>query len=228
MKFAILPARGGSKRIPRKNVRMFHGRPMIYWTITAAVESSAFERIVVSTDDEEIAQVARECGAEIPFMRSAELSDDHTGTREVIIDALERLGAEKDDIAACLYATAPFISPIDLREAVKEIEKNNERFIYSISAFSYPIQRALRIRDDDYTEMMWPEHFSSRSQDLEKAYHDAGQFYIAARKTWETRVDTFKGGVPVVLDPSRVQDIDTEEDWAAAEMKMKLLHKRAR
>jgi len=223
MRVALIPARGGSKRIPKKNIKMFAGKPMIGWTIQSALESRIFNRVVVSTDSYEIGRVAEEFGAEMPFERPAKLSDDVAGTREVILHAIEELSLSDDDIVACLYATAPFMEASKLIEASEVIRQDPEAFVYSVGRFSYPIQRAVRIREDGKSEMIWPENNLKRSQDLEETYHDAGQFYMGSVSSWKTRVNTFDGGRPVVLNSERVQDIDNAEDWVKAENMMKAL-----
>lgn len=226
MRVAVIPARGGSKRIPRKNVRSFCGKPMIAWSIEAALESGCFDRIVVSTDDEEIAATALKYGAEVPFMRPAELSDDHTGTVAVIAHAVEWL--ERHDRApdqlCCIYATAPLLLPGDLRLGLQRLDESGSDFAFSVTSFPFPIQRAVRIDRDGRVGMFWPEKFQSRSQDLEEAYHDAGQFYWGKAAAWLSGSAIFgPGSVPVILPRHRVQDIDTPEDWERAELMFKLL-----
>jgi N-acylneuraminate cytidylyltransferase len=217
---AVIPARGGSKRIPRKNVKEFCGKPMIVWSIEAARASGCFEKIIVSTDDHEIAEIARGCGATVPFMRPEELSDDHTGTLPVIHHAVEWLSEhdERVEFACCVYATAPFISPEDLRKGWELIQRKACSYAFSVTSYVFPIQRAIRITDEGRVAMFSPEHFNTRSQDLEEAWHDAGQFYWGTADAWrEERAIFGKGSVPVKLPRHRVQDIDTPEDWARAE-----------
>ena len=227
MNLCVIPARGGSKRIRKKNIKIFCGKPIIAWSIDQAFASKCFDKIIVSTDDAEIAELAKSYGADVPFIRSKKLSNDYTGTVPVISHAVkwQTKNFQKPLFVCCIYATAPFINLKDLKYGLKILKKFKSEYTFSATNYTYPIQRSFRIKKNKKIEMFYPKHYNSRSQDLEEAFHDAGQFYIAARKTWETRVDTFKGGVPVVLDPCRVQDIDTEEDWAAAELKMELLHK---
>ncbi len=220
MRLAVIPARGGSKRIPRKNIREFAGKPMIAWSIEAARASSCFDRVIVSTDDAEIAEVARQWGAEVPFMRPAALADDHTGTIPVIAHAIDWLRAhgETPEQVCCVYATAPFVQPEDLRRGLEALQSRDADYAFSVTRYAFPIQRALRITDDGHVAMFQPEHFATRSQDLEEAWHDAGQFYWGRAAAWlEERPLFAAGSVPVVLPPHRVQDIDTPEDWVRAE-----------
>jgi N-acylneuraminate cytidylyltransferase len=217
---AIIPARGGSKRIRNKNVREFCGRPMIAWSIDAARNSSLFDQIVVSTDCSQIAEVARQCGARVPFMRPAELSDDHTPTIPVIRHAIEQLASagRQADFVCCIYATAPFIEPNDLHSAWQLLQSDPDlEFAFPVATFAFPIFRALRI-ENDRTTMIWPEHELTRSQDLPETFHDAGQFYFGRTTAFHTREGFFSANsAPVVLPRERVQDIDSEEDWARAE-----------
>jgi len=227
MRLAVIPARGGSKRIPRKNIRPFCGRPMIAWSIAAALESGCFDRVIVSTDDEEIAAVAREQGAEVPFMRPAELSDDHTGTLPVIAHAITAMEAIADgpviDVC-CIYATAPFVRPEDLRRGMNLLHQSGAAFAFSVTSYAFPIQRALRMTEDGRVAMFQPEHFATRSQDLEEAWHDAGQFYWGQASAWKSGMPIFgPDSVPVPLPRYRVQDIDTPEDWERAEWMFRAL-----
>jgi pseudaminic acid cytidylyltransferase len=227
MKLAVIPARGGSKRIPRKNIKPFYGKPMIAWSIEAALQSGCFDQVVVSTDDAEIAEVARQCGARVPFMRPAALSDDHTGTAAVIAHAIDWLAAQghPPDQVCCLYATAPFVSIDDLRRGLALLTDTGGDFAFSVTSYAYPIQRAFRITDADRVDMFNPENFNTRSQDLEEAYHDAGQFYWGHAQAWlEERIIFGPASVPVLLPRHRVQDIDTPEDWIRAELMFKALH----
>lgn len=217
---AIIPARGGSKRISRKNVKPFCGKPMIAWSIEAAQASRCFEKIIVSTDDIEIADVAREHGATVPFMRPQTLSDDYTGTLPVIRHAVEWLNDHEApvDYACCLYATAPFVTSRDLQNGLKLIREQNSSYAFSVTSYAFPIQRAIRILDTGRVAMFSPELFSTRSQDLEEAWHDAGQFYWGSAKAWLEEKPIFgEHSVPVKLPRERVQDIDTPEDWVRAE-----------
>jgi pseudaminic acid cytidylyltransferase len=217
---AIIPARGGSKRIPRKNIKEFCGKPMIAWSIEAAKASGCFDKIIVSTDDAEIADVAKEWGATVPFTRPAKLSDDYAGTLPVIRHAVEWLSEREApvDYACCLYATAPFVSADDLRHGWEVIQQPGCSYAFSITSYAFPIQRAVRITENGRVAMFNPEHFQTRSQDLEEAWHDAGQFYWGTAKAWREERPIFgEESVPVKLPRHRVQDIDTHEDWARAE-----------
>lgn len=217
MSVCVIPARGGSKRIPGKNVALFHGRPMIGWPIAAARGSGLFERIVVSTDDDDIAEVARAEGAEVPFRRPADLSDDHTPTVPVIGHAVEALHLAGDTPVCCLYATAPFVKANDLAEGLALLMAG-ARHVMAVTRFEYPIERALRRAADGAVEMVQPHHMQTRSQDLEEAWHDAGQFYWARAATWAAGTPVFDPGARGVALPSwRVVDIDTPEDWTRAE-----------
>jgi len=220
MKLAVIPARGGSKRIPRKNIKMFCGKPMIAWSIEAALESGCFDKVIVSTDDEEIAGVARDCGASVPFMRPAELADDYTGTIPVIQQAIERLRADGFEAqqVCCLYATAPFVSPEDLQRGLATLERTGSQYAFSVTSYAFPIQRAIRLTENGGVEMFHAEHFNARSQDLEESYHDAGQFYWGLVSAWLAGHMIFSPeSSAVVLPRHRVQDIDTPEDWLRAE-----------
>lgn len=224
MRVAVIPARGGSKRIPRKNIKPFCGEPMIAWSINAAQDSGCFDRIIVSTDDVEIADVARQYGAEVPFMRPAGLSDDHTGTTPVIRHAIEWLGQNgpSPDTVCCIYATAPFIRASDIRDGLAALEGCD--YAFSVTSFAFPIQRAVRVTSTNRIEMFNPEEFFTRSQDLEEAYHDAGQFYWGTAAAWLAERPIFgASSTPVILPRHRVQDIDTDEDWITAEWMFKAM-----
>lgn len=223
---AIIPARGGSKRIPRKNIREFCGKPMIAWPIEAAKASGCFDRIIVSTDDVDIADVAKQYGADVPFMRPAALSDDYSGTLPVIrhaVDWLQKNG-EPVDYVCCIYATAPFVSPEDLQRGWEMIKQEAVSYAFSVTSYAFPIQRAIRLTESGRVAMFNPEHFNTRSQDLEEAWHDAGQFYWGTAEAWlEERALFSDGSVPVKLPRHRVQDIDTPEDWTRAEWMFKAM-----
>lgn len=230
MRLAIIPARGGSKRIPRKNIRPFCGKPMIAWSIEVALQSGCFDQIVVSTDDAEIAEVARQHGAQVPFMRPAELSDDHTGTTAVIAHGIEWFAARDQAPVqvCCLYATAPFISAEDLRRGLTVLTQAGSDYSFSVTNYAFPIQRAVRIDVTGRIEMFDPENFNVRSQDFEEAYHDAGQFYWGRADAWRQGKLIFgQGAVPVILPRHRVQDIDTPEDWTRAEWMFKAMQAEA-
>lgn len=217
---AIIPARGGSKRIPRKNIRDFCGKPMIAWSIEAAKASGCFDGIIVSTDDEEIAEVARQWGAEVPFMRPAELANDHAATRPVInhsISEVTRLFGAPEAVC-CLYPTAPFVTVEDLRHGLEMLKEAKADFVFTAATFAYPIQRAFRRTATGGLERIQPEHRNTRSQDLEEAFHDAGQFYWGRCEAFlENRETVSDRSSALVLPRFRVHDIDTEEDWLRAE-----------
>ncbi|MGY4830614.1 pseudaminic acid cytidylyltransferase [Sphaerotilaceae bacterium SBD11-9] len=224
MKLAVIPARGGSKRIPRKNIRPFCDKPIIGWSIVAALDSGCFDRVIVSTDDAEIAQVAREAGAEVPFVRPAALSDDHCGTIPVVRHAIEWQSAHgvAPEFVCCLYATAPFVVADDLRSGLQELQRSGRDFAFSAAKYPFPIQRAFRIDTSGRVEMFNPEQFATRSQDLEEAFHDAGQFYWGKAQAWRSAETLFgPSSTAIVLPPHRVQDIDTPEDWLRAEWMFK-------
>ena len=221
MKIAVIPARGGSKRIPRKNINDFCGKPMIVWSIEAAKASTLFDHIIVSTDDSEIAELAKKYGGEVPFIRPPELSDDHVGTGAVVKHAVEwairNLG--KIDFVCTLYATAPFIKPDDLIAGLSLLTDSGAQIVFSVTSFPFPIQRAIQISKNKRVSMFQPEHYLTRSQDLEPAYHDAGQFYWAITDAVLNEVSAFsKEAVPFILPRHQVQDIDTNEDWIRAEL----------
>lgn len=219
MRVAIIPARGGSKRIPHKNIRDFCGKPMLAWSILAAQESGCIDRIIVSTDDPAVADVARQYGADVPFMRPANLADDYTGTTPVIQDAVRWLIAHGEDIAetCCLYATAPFVTAEYLRLGLDLLQTSQAEYAFSVSTYAFPIERALRLTSDKRIMIQHPEHAETRSQDLEEAYHDAGQFYWGTKNAWlEAKPIYAEHSVPVLLPRYRVQDIDTLEDWERA------------
>jgi N-acylneuraminate cytidylyltransferase len=220
MKLAVIPARGGSKRIPRKNIRPFFGKPMIGWSIAAAKESGCFDRVIVSTDDVEIAQIARDCGAEVPFMRPADLSDDHTPTVPVIrhaVDWYQRQG-DTPDFVCCLYATAPFVQAEDLRAALDQLVASQAEYVFSATDYAFPVQRAMRRQADGRVEMLYPEHSQTRSQDLEEVWHDAGQFYWGRAQAWLAGRPLIGPDAEILALPRyRVQDIDTPDDWYRAE-----------
>lgn len=225
MRVAIIPARGGSKRIPRKNIKIFAGLPIIAHSIKAAQESELFDRIIVTTDDEEIADVARSFGAEIPFMRPQELSDDHTATIPVIAHAVQTLQKQfVIDTACCIYATAPFIRPEDIKLAYNALITHNKQYAFPVTTFPFPIWRSIKRDVEGSIEMFWPEHFATRSQDLEEAYHDAGQFYWGTTDAWLSGKPIFSdAATSIVLPRHLVQDIDTPEDWFRAELMHKAL-----
>jgi len=228
MNIAIIPARGGSKRIPRKNILEFAGMPMIAHSILAAKKTGIFDKVVVSTDDAEIADVAKHYGAEIPFIRPESLSDDITGTVPVIAHAVDALMKSSFAIknVCCIYATAPFIQPEDLIDGLKILKSTNADYAFSVTDYAFPIQRALKISQQKTVEMFFPEHYRTRSQDLEETFHDAGQFYWGTSEAWIKQMPIFNSfSVPVFLPRTRVQDIDTQVDWDRAEQLYFLLNR---
>lgn len=231
MRIAIIPARGGSKRIPLKNIREFRGKPMIAWSIEAALESGCFNEVIVTTDDEANASVARSYGASVPFMRPAELADDYTPTTPVLrhaVEAFEKIKGETVEEACCIYATAPFVSAAILKQGLEVLESDGALdFAFSVASFPFPIQRALGVTADHRIEMVYPEHELTRSQDLQERYHDAGQFYWFRRAGLFNNEGVFSAcSAPVIIPRERVQDIDTLEDWRCAELAHELLEKR--
>ena len=227
MKMAVIPARGGSKRIPRKNIRPFCGKPIIAYSIEAALQSTLFDRVIVSTDDHEIANIARACGAKIPFMRPPELANDYAGTLPVIRHAIESMQAQEvfPDYVCCIYATAPFVKPSDLQRGWKTLSESGADYAFTVTRFSYPIQRAIKITPEGRVEMFQPENYTARSQDLEEAYHDAGQFYWGRVGAFLEETPLLsKNAAPVLLPRHQVQDIDTLEDWDRAELMFKAWH----
>ena len=220
----IIPARGGSKRIPKKNIKDFFGKPLISYTIETALKSKLFEKVIVSTDDETIAQVAKEYGAEVPFLRPVELSDDFTGTGAVISHALSFLETqgEKYDYVCSIYATAPLLQVKYIQKGLERLQNSEAVNSFSATSMPFPIQRTFKIKDDR-CEMFWPENFSKRSQDLEEAYQDAGQFYWKNLHKQSCDVMFGKDSIPIVLPRYLVQDIDTLEDWERAEVLYEVL-----
>lgn len=217
----IIPARGGSKRIPRKNIKSFLGKPVIAYSIDAALRSGIFEEVMVSTDDEEIAEIARQYGASVPFMRSSETANDYSGTEDVISEVIERyraLGQEFETIC-CIYATAPFVKSERLYKAYGKLNENTDA-AFSVVSYSYPIQRSLRINKNGYVEMKFPQYLDARTQDLEETYHDAGQFYFVKTDSFfKEKTLWCRRTAPIILSELEVQDLDTETDWQLAELK---------
>jgi pseudaminic acid cytidylyltransferase len=220
MKIAVIPARGGSKRIPRKNIKNFCGRPMIAWSIKAALDSNLFDHIVVSTDDEEIAKIARDCGAETPFMRPTHLADDHAPTVPVVahaIGACNQFGWSVD-YACCIYPCAPFVQLEDLVAAFELIDDHKVDFVYPVSEYAHPVQRAMRRLPNGNMQFLSPQFELTRTQDLEKTYHDAGQFYWGRSAAWLENKKMHTDGLGMPIPNWRVVDIDSEDDWIRAEM----------
>lgn len=222
---AVITARGGSKRIPGKNKKEFLGKPIICYSIEAALESGLFEEVMVSTDDEEIAEIAKKAGASVPFMRSARTSDDYATTDDVLMEVLEEYEKMGRDFAymACIYPTAPFVTAEKLKEAFSLLKENNASGVMPVVRFSFPPQRGMAVKSGRLA-YCYPENAMKRSQDLEKIYHDCGQFYIY-------KVDEYRackgelpdGYVPIVVPETQVQDIDNLSDWKLAEMKYKMM-----
>ena len=228
MNLCVIPARGGSKRIHRKNIKQFCGKPLIVWSIEKAIESGCFDKIIVSTDDIEIANIAKNYGAEVPFIRPKELSDDYTSTNEVISHAIkfQIKNSKRPSIVCCIYPTAPFVQTKDLKHGLEILKTNGVDYVISVTTFAYPIQRSFRMTKDQKIEMFWPEFLYSRSQDLEEAWHDAGQFYWGITDSWlENKPIISKNAKPIHLPRYRVQDIDTYEDWERAEWIFKVINK---
>lgn len=219
MKLAVIPARGGSKRIPRKNVKLFAGKPMIVHAIHTARESGVFDHILVSTDDAEIAAVAREAGAEVPFMRPAHLADDHTATSPVMVHAIEQALQAGWPVThvCCIYPGVPLLAAEDLRAALRLLEEGVADFVFPVLRFESAVQRAMLRGADGRMQPMYPEFTATRTQDLQPAYHDAGQFYWATTEAWQSGRSAHAGGRGLVVPPERAVDIDNPEDWARAE-----------
>ncbi|MBR4704917.1 MAG: pseudaminic acid cytidylyltransferase [Paludibacteraceae bacterium] len=220
---AIIPARGGSKRIPHKNIKEFLSKPIIAYSIETALKCGLFYEVMVSTDDEQIAEIAKQYGASVPFLRSAETADDFATTRDVlneVVSEYQKRGQEFDAIC-CIYATAPLIAAEDIVEAYKTLSNSDFACVYPVVEFSYPIWRCLDVAEDGSMKRHWPEYENSRSQDLPKEYHDSGTFY------WHRIADgkIANGQLGAIIMPEeRVQDIDTDTDWKLAEMKYQLLN----
>lgn len=219
----IIPARGGSKRIPRKNIKLFMGKPIIGYSIEAALRSGLFDEVMVSTDDEDIAEVARKYGAKVPFSRSAETSNDHAALADVlheVLDTYQESGKRFDNMC-CILATAPLISSSDIISAYNKLIESDFTSIVPVVQFSYPIWRSYCMDENGIITFNWPEYSKSRSQDLSPAYHDSGTFYWHKITPW-LEGTVRKGGITV--DEMNVQDIDTETDWKLAELKFSILH----
>ena len=217
----LIPARGGSKRIPKKNIRGFCGQPVIARSIALALRSGLFEKVVVSTDDSEIAAVAREAGAEVPFERPASLSDDHTGTIAVVRHAIDKVSEHgfHPDIVCCLYPAAPFVTERLLDEALQLLRRDdNVDFVFPVARYSPPVQRGFTVTEAGELRMLSPERFATRSQDLEEVFHDTGQFYFARRTTWLNSEVIFSANSRgIKIGPYDAIDIDDIEDWIFAE-----------
>lgn len=228
---AIIPARGGSKRIPRKNIKLFHGKPLIAYSIETALKSALFDKVVVSTDDEEIAKIAKEYGAEVPFLRPKELSDDFIMPQVAIEHMLEYLdnNCKKYNIYCTIYPTAPLLQTQYLIRGANELINTDAVNVFSATSMPYPIQRSFKIDKNNRCEMFWPENYNVRSQDLEEAYHDAGQFYWTHRdrqKHIKNKIILSRDSIAIILPRYLVQDIDSLEDWEMAELMYEVLKTR--
>lgn len=221
---AIITARGGSKRIPRKNVKEFCGKPIIVYSIEAALESGLFDEVMVSTEDEEIAEIAKSAGAKVPFMRSGENAGDYASTDDVLLEVLEayREQGREFDSFCCLYPTAPFVTAEKLRRAMQLLDKADS--VMPVVAFSFPPQRCMILNEEGELRMKWPEHAKTRSQDLEPYYHDCGQFYCCKTAPFlEYKTTDLPHMVPMIMSETQVQDIDNLDDWKIAELKYSLM-----
>lgn len=222
MKVAIIPARGGSKRIPRKNIRDFRGRPMLAWSIRAALDSELFDEVMVTTDDPEIADAAQREGASVPFLRSKQTSNDYATTADVLREVLDvyEIAGRSFDVGCCLYATAPLTNAADLQEGHRQLLAGSYAAVMPVALFSYPIWRSLGRSADGRVSLNFPEHLNARSQDLPAAYHDAGQWYWFDVPTFRREGALIGPNTgSIVLSEMRVQDIDNEDDWSLAELK---------
>ncbi len=225
---AIIPARGGSKRIPRKNIRDFLGKPIIAYSIEAALQSGLFDEVMVSTDDEEIMKVALQFGAMTPYLRSDKNSDDFSTTSDVICEVLDEYknSGRSFNYACCIYPTAPFITAEKLLDGFHKIIDEKRKSVFPVVPFTYPVWRGLKKTKNGSIDMVWPEHVNSRSQDLEEIYHDAGQWYWFQVEAFQKEKKLFTdNSAPVILSPIEVQDIDSINDWVIAEIKYRYLNK---
>jgi N-acylneuraminate cytidylyltransferase len=226
MRLRVIPARGGSKRIPRKNIKEFFGQPIISYSIKVAIASNCFDRSIVSTDDAEISEVAKSFGAEVPFHRSQELSDDYAGIMPVIKHAIEWFDNHEQSPTevCCIFATAPFVQVDALRNAYEQMRHENADYCFSLTSFAFPIQRAIKLTPEKRINMFYPDYFEKRSQDLVEAYHDAGQFYWGKAEAFRLQQPLFSSAAsPYILPRHLVQDIDSKEDWKRAELMFQVL-----
>ena len=224
---AVIPARGGSKRIPKKNIKIFYGKPLIAYSIEVAKKTNLFDKIVVSTDSQEIAEIAIEYGADVPFLRPKELADDFTGTEAVTKHALEyfKYQGEEFDFLCTIYATAPLLQENYLKDGYEKLKNSNAINAFSATSMPFPIQRTFKLTKNGRCEMFFPEHYRTRSQDLEEAYQDAGQFYWKKINKQSNEIMFGKDSIPIILPRYLVQDIDTLEDWERAELMYEVLEK---
>ena len=228
MNLLIIPARGGSKRIPRKNIKHFKGKPIIEWAMAESKKLKVFDKFIVSTDDAEISKISLKKGFEIPFIRPAGLSGDHSSTRDVIIHAINFFNKENVQLeyVCCLYPATPFLQSNDIRKALQMLKASKKDiYIFSAAKYSHPIQRSFFLKKNGYSKMFFSEDFQKRTQDLQSVYHDAGQFYLASAKTWLNKEDIFENSLPYVLSPNKSIDIDTMEDWNLAELMYEISQK---
>ncbi len=225
MRMCVIPARGGSKRIPKKNIKKFLGKPIIAYSIEAALESNCFEEVLVSTDDEEIAELSKKYGAYVPFIRPQKLSDDISNTLSVVKHAIEQRDTNNNiENVLCLYATAPFVDAKTINQSYENFIDSNASFCLGITNFTFPIQRAVRISHNNRIEMINEDNANKNSQDLEEAFHDAGQFCWGKASAFKKELSIYSGStVPYVIKNSYVQDIDTIDDWIKAETMYRLL-----
>lgn len=227
-KIAIITARGGSKRIPRKNIREFCGKPILAYSIEAAIEAGLFDTVMVSTEDEEIAGIARRYGAEVPFCRSERTAGDFATTNDVLLEVLEEYGkrGEHYDLGCCIYPTAPFVTAEKLKNAMKQLEDSGADTLIPVVGFSYPPQRALVVKEGRLI-FEYPQYMDSRSQDLEPHYHDVGQFYLFYTAAFQQNKKLMVGNIlPYVVPETEVQDIDNQTDWEIAEIKYRYMKER--
>ena len=225
MKLAVITARGGSKRIPRKNIREFCGKPILAYSVEAALQSEVFDKVMVSTDDPEIARIAEQYGAEVPFFRSEKTANDYATTNDVLLEVLDELEkrGERYEFTCCLYPTAPFVTPEKLKSAAARLIASDADTLIPVTAFSYPPQRAMVVRDERLV-FEYPQYLDSRSQDLEPHYHDVGQFYVFRTEAFRRNRRLMVGNIlPMVIPETEVQDIDNLTDWEIAEMKYRLM-----
>jgi pseudaminic acid cytidylyltransferase len=228
MRLCVIPARGGSKRIPRKNIKSFCGQAMIGYSIKAALASQCFDQVIVSTDDAEIAEVAKSFGANTPFIRPEFLANDYTGTIPVVKHAIEWFDDQNQSPleVCCLYATAPFVTADAIKKSYDQLQHTQAGYCFTATSFAFPIQRAIKITAENRLEMFYPENLETRSQDLEDSYHDAGQFYWGKAELFRQQRSLFsKSATPYILPRHLVQDIDTPEDWKRAELMYQVLKK---
>ena len=230
MNLCVIPARAGSKRIKKKNIKIFCGKPIIVWSIELAFASKCFDKIIVSTDDAEIADLAKNYGAEVPFIRPKSLSDDYTETVPVISHAIKWQieHYQKPLYVCCIYATAPFIEKSDLQSGLKILKSSGSNYVFPATNFAYPIQRSFRLKKNKEIEMFYPKNYNSRSQDLEEAFHDAGQFYWGLTDAWleNKTIISDEASSPILIPRNRAMDIDTIEDWQIAERMFEVINKK--